>query len=137
MAEPMKVESSNASVTQLAPPPTPAAPVPALAPSPPAAAARVIGAEQIIGRLLRTGALLSVSLFGVSVILEALPQTSHVGVAIDLLRKAGLAVLLVTPIARLAAAGAVLAVKGERKYAVYAAGSLLLLAFGIRAGVGH
>lgn len=98
--------------------------------------ARTIGAERTISKLLRTGALLSVGLFGASILLEAIPQTQQVGIAIDLMRKAGLGVLIVTPLARLTAASAVLAAKGEWRYALYGAGVLLLLALGLSTGFG-
>jgi hypothetical protein len=98
--------------------------------------ARTIGAERTIGRLLRSGAMLSVGLFASSILLETIPQTQQVGIAIDLLRKGGLVVLLVTPLARLTAAAAVLAMKGEWRYALYGAGVLLLLALSVGAGLG-
>lgn len=75
-------------------------------------------------------------MFLTSVGLEALPAEPRLVVAIDLLRKVGLAVLVVTPIARLATAGTILALKGEWRYALYGAGVLLLLALAIGAGFG-
>lgn len=97
--------------------------------------ARTMGAERIISRLLRAGAVMSIGLFAGSVLLEAAPQTEAVSVAVDLLRKAGLVVLLVTPLARLMTSSAVLAAKGELRYAMYGAGVLVLLAISLSAGI--
>lgn len=146
MAEPMKGSSSHASITippgavtvppGVAPPPnTATVPVDSAA-QPAKLRARVIGAERTIGKLLRTGAMLSVGLFGLSMLAEALPASTQAHVAIDFLRKGGLVVLVLTPLARLTAAGAVLAAKGEWRYAMYGAGVLLLLAFALGAGFG-
>lgn len=142
MAEPMKTDSSRTSISI---PPTsigaggmapPANVIPDQLAVNAKQRARTIGAERTISKLLRTGALLSVGLFAASILLEAIPQNQQVSIAIDLMRKAGLGVLLVTPLARLTAAAAVLAAKGEWRYALYGAGVLLLLALGLSTGFG-
>ncbi|MFL5321586.1 MAG: DUF1634 domain-containing protein [Myxococcaceae bacterium] len=100
------------------------------------ARARTFGGERLIGRLLRTGAILSGAMFLSSLGLELLPDSPKAIVAADMLRKSGLAVLVVTPIARLATGATLLAFKGEWKYALYGAGVLGLLALAVGAGFG-
>lgn len=143
MAEPVKSEVTRTSSM----PPTPAMSAPSA--SPPAAntntvapkrrlltRARTFGGEKFIGRLLRTGAVLSGAMFVSSLALEVLEQRPEILVAEDLLRKTGLVVLVVTPIARLASGAALLALKGEWKYALYGAGVLALLALAVAGGFG-
>ena len=91
--------------------------------------------EQWISRLLRVGSLCSGGLFLASVALEALPDSERVHVAIDVLRKGAASALLVTPVARLVVAGTTLGLRGEWRYALYAAGVLGLLAVAVGAGL--
>ena len=58
-----------------------------------------------------------------------------VQVAIDTLRKGAASLLLVTPVARLVVAGAMLGLRGEWRYTLYAAGVLGLLAIAVGAGI--
>ena len=96
--------------------------------------ARAEAGEQWISRLLRGGAMCSGALFLGSLALEALPDTESVHVAIDLLRKGAASALLVTPVVRLVVAGTSLGLRGEWRYACYAAGVLGLLAVAVGAG---
>ena len=101
----------------------------------PAHVRRAEAGEQWISRLLRGGALCSGSLFLVSLGLEFLPHSETVHVAIDVLRKSAASALLVTPVVRLVVAGTSLGLRGEWKYALYAAGVLGLLAVAVGAGL--
>ena len=96
---------------------------------------RSLTGERVIGQLLRGGAVLSGSMFAGSLVLEALPQTQPVAVAIDTLRKGAASVLLVTPVVRVVAAGAMLGVRGEWRYTLFAGGILVLLAVAVGAGM--
>ncbi|HYO54417.1 hypothetical protein [Archangium sp.] len=124
--------------TELAPPPpravSGASVVPEVA-STPARVARAEAGERWISRLLRGGAMCSGGLFLASLALESLPQTESVHVAIDVLRKGAASALLVTPVVRLVVAGTTLGIRGEWKYALYAAGVLGLLALAVGAGL--
>ncbi|MCY1079978.1 hypothetical protein [Archangium lansingense] len=97
--------------------------------------ARAEAGEQWISRLLRGGAMCSGGLFLASLALESLPQSETVHVAIDVLRKGAASALLVTPVVRLVVAGTTLGIRGEWKYALYAAGVLGLLALAVGAGL--
>jgi hypothetical protein len=101
----------------------------------PAHAHRAEAGEQWISRLLRAGAVCSGGLFLTSIALEALPQSETVHVAIDVLRKGAASALLVTPVVRLVVAGTSLGLRGEWRYALYAAGVLGLLAVAVGAGL--
>ncbi|WP_395842885.1 hypothetical protein [Archangium violaceum] len=101
----------------------------------PAQVARAEAGEQWISRLLRGGAMCSGGLFLTSLALEALPQSESVHVVIDVLRKGAASALLVTPVVRLVVAGTTLGIRGEWKYALYAAGVLGLLALAVGAGL--
>ena len=101
----------------------------------PAHAHRAEAGEQWISRLLRAGAVCSGGLFLTSIALEALPQSETVDVAIDVLRKGAASALLVTPVVRLVVAGTSLGLRGEWRYALYAAGVLGLLAVAVGAGL--
>ncbi|WP_239014009.1 hypothetical protein [Archangium violaceum] len=101
----------------------------------PAQVARAEAGEQWISRLLRGGAMCSGGLFLASLALEALPESESVHVAIDVLRKGAASALLVTPVVRLVVAGTTLGIRGEWKYALYAAGVLGLLALAVGAGL--
>lgn len=98
---------------------------------------RAEAGEQWISRLLRGGAMCSGGLFLASLALEFLPQSETVHVAIDVLRKGAASALLVTPVVRLVVAGTSLGIRGEWKYALYAAGVLGLLAVAVGAGLHH
>lgn len=98
--------------------------------------ARAIEGERYIARVLKTGAFLAGGCFALSVILELLPADAAQGYAIDVLRKGGLMLLVVTPILRLATAGVMLGLRGEYRYTVYAGLVLALLMMTIAAGFG-
>lgn len=142
MAESMEV--SGAAVP--APPPVeavaqanavvaePAVPVAA----PPRARERIgrsAAGERWIARILRGGAIISGTMFLGSLVMEALPQSETVQVAIDTLRKGAASLLLVTPVARLVVAGTMLGLRGEWRYTLCAAGVLGLLAIAVGAGI--
>lgn len=91
--------------------------------------------ERWIAQLLRGGALLSGTLFLVSLALESLPDSEKVHGLIEVLRKVAALVLLVTPVVRLMVAGAALGRRGEWRYALYAVGVLGLLALAVGAGL--
>lgn len=101
----------------------------------PAHVRRAEAGEQWISRLLRGGAMCSGGLFLASLGLEFLPNSETVHVAIDVLRKGAASALLVTPVVRLVVAGTTLGIRGEWKYALYAAGVLGLLAVAVGAGL--
>ncbi|MFY0578973.1 hypothetical protein ACN28S_36090 [Cystobacter fuscus] len=84
-------------------------------------------------RLLR-GEPCSGALFLLSLALESLPDSEPVHVLIDVLRKGAASALLVTPVVRPVVAGATLGIRGEWRYAAYAAGVLGLLAVAVGAG---
>jgi uncharacterized membrane protein len=84
-----------------------------------------------LARVLRGGAVASGALFVASMVAEGLGALAAAG----LLRKVAAAVLVATPIVRLVAAGVMLGLKGERRYALYAAGVLVLLALSVVAGL--
>ncbi|ATB32370.1 hypothetical protein MEBOL_005847 [Melittangium boletus DSM 14713] len=96
---------------------------------------RAEAGEQWIARLLRGGALCSGALFLVSLALESLPDSESVHVLIDILRKGAASALLVTPVVRLMVAGTTLGLRGEWRYALYAAGVLGLLAVAVGTGL--
>lgn len=98
--------------------------------------ARPIEGHRLLAWLLRTGAILGGSLFALSLVLEVvLPPGYTASVVLDLLRKGGASVLLATPIVRLLAAGALLGIRGEYRYAAYALGVLALLTATVGAGL--
>ncbi|MFL5349590.1 MAG: hypothetical protein ACJ8AT_32745 [Hyalangium sp.] len=101
----------------------------------PARVGRSVAGERWIARILRGGAVISGGMFLASLGLEALPQSQTVQVAIDTLRKGAASLLLVTPVARLVVAGAMLGLRGEWRYTLYAAGVLGLLALAVGAGI--
>lgn len=96
---------------------------------------RAVAGERWIARILRGGAVISGGMFLASLAMEALPQSQTVQVAIDTLRKGAASLLLVTPVARLVMAGAMLGLRGEWRYTLYAAGVLGLLALAVGAGI--
>ncbi len=111
------------------------APAPVGTPALPEHVARAEAGERAISRLLRVGARCSGGLFLLSLVMEALPETESVHVAIDLLRKGAASALLVTPVVRLVVAGTTLGIRGEWRYTLYAAGVLALLAVALGAGL--
>ncbi len=96
--------------------------------------ARPMIGERYVARILRGGAFLSGALFLGSIVLELLPLGAEVHPPIQMLRQAGLSLLLITPVARLVASGALLGIRGEPRYTLYAAGVLALLALAVTAG---
>jgi hypothetical protein len=91
--------------------------------------------ERLIARTLRGGAFLSGALFLASLLLDQLwPSLSFSVSASAYLRRAGASVLLFTPVARLTVAGAALGLRGERRFAIYAAGILTLLGLAVTLG---
>jgi hypothetical protein len=96
---------------------------------------RSAAGERWIARILRGGALISGGMFLASLGLEALPRSLATHVTIDTLRKGAASMLLVTPVARLVMAGAMLGLRGEWRYTLYAAGVLGLLALAVSAGL--
>lgn len=113
----------NASVAPVATPPAQALP-----------RAREIPGEHTIARVLRMGALLAGLMFVASLIAESFPASAMQAYTVDLLRKGGMTLLIVTPVGRLIAAGVALGIKGEWRYAAFSACILLLLAVAITAG---
>ncbi|XXF80397.1 hypothetical protein P2318_11780 [Myxococcaceae bacterium GXIMD 01537] len=98
-------------------------------------AGRAIAGERWISRALSGGAALSGALFLLSLLLEGLPHSQAVDVSIDLLRTGAASALLVTPVVRLVLSGTLLGLRGEWRYALYAAGVLGLLALAVGAGL--
>lgn len=96
---------------------------------------RAVAGERWIARILRGGALISGTMFLGSLVMEALPQSQTVQVAIDTLRKGAASLLLVTPVARLVVAGTMLGLRGEWRYTLCAVGVLGLLALAVGAGI--
>lgn len=96
---------------------------------------RAVAGEQWIARALRGGAVLSGGLFLASLPLELFPGSEPLDVTSDFLRKGAASALLVTPVVRLLVAGAMLGLRGEWRYSLYAAGVLGLLAVAVGAGL--
>lgn len=119
------VPELNHALPQAAPPP--AQPIPQQR-------ARALAGEHHIAMILRAGAVCAGLCFAASLCVELLPATEAQGFLIDLLRKAGVALLIVTPIARIVAAGVMLGLKGEWRYALFTGCILLLLAVAVGAG---
>ncbi|HYX92376.1 MAG TPA: hypothetical protein VE782_12500 [Myxococcaceae bacterium] len=114
------------------PPPPVEVASPAVAPLP---RARVLEGDVVITRLLRAGAALSGICFAASILLEALPRAESVAYAIEALRRGGVSLLVLTPVMRLVAAGVLLGLQGEWRFAIYAAVIVLLLAGALGAGM--
>jgi hypothetical protein len=96
---------------------------------------RAAAGERWIARILRGGALISGGMFLASLGMESLPSSLAAHVTIDTLRKGAASMLLVTPVARLVVAGAMLGLRGEWRYTLYAAGVLGLMALAVSAGL--
>ncbi len=122
MADPVGQGPQRQAIAVPTPPPMPAVVVPEAAPR-----ARAMEGEKAIARVLRAGAVLGGGCFAASLGVGLLPASARTGVAIDLLRKSGASLLIVTPVARIAVAGAVLGMKGEPRYLLYGAAILALL----------
>ncbi len=129
------VQMTNTVQVEATHPPPEVAPAAPEVASTPAHVKRAEAGEQWISRLLRAGSVCSGGLFLASIALEALPKSETVHVAIDVLRKGAASALLVTPVVRLVVAGTTLGLRGEWKYALYAAGVLGLLALAVGAGI--
>lgn len=89
--------------------------------------------ERSIARVLRGGALASGALFLASLALEGVPETGSSALAIDVLRKAAASLLLGTPVLRLVVSGVALGLRGEWRYAAYAAAVLGMLGLAVGA----
>lgn len=96
--------------------------------------AREMVGELAIARALRTGALLSGTLFLASLLLSALPESPVVVEAVRRLREGGAVILLATPVVRLLVAGVSLWMKGEQRYMFYAVGVIGLLVMAVGFG---
>lgn len=96
---------------------------------------RAAAGERWIARILRGGAVISGGMFLASLAMESLPSSLTAHVTIDTLRKGAASMLLVTPVARLVVAGAMLGLRGEWRYTLYAAGVLGLMAVAVSAGL--
>jgi hypothetical protein len=127
--------TASAGLEEATHPPSEVAPESSEVANTPAHVRRAEAGEQWISRLLRMGATCSGGLFLASIALEALPDSETTHVAIDMLRKGAASALLVTPVVRLVVAGTTLGLRGEWKYALYAAGVLGLLALAVGAGI--
>lgn len=106
--------------------------------------ARGFEGELQIARVLRTGALLAGGCFLLSILLElvpAVPWLASWGEAqaqtIQGLRKAGVVMLIITPVVRLVAAGVMLGLRGEWRYSAYGAMVLVLLGVAVLLGFTH
>ncbi len=97
---------------------------------------REVAGERVVAQVLRGGALASGTLFFASLLFEALPPGRSTAALVSATRKAALAALVVTPLLRLVAAGLLLGLRGEQRYAVYAAATAVVVALGLFAGVG-
>jgi len=92
--------------------------------------AREVAGEIWLARVLRVGAIASGALFLASMVLEPVaPEGSA------LLGKLAASALIATPVARLVAAGTMLGLRGERRYALLTVAVLLLLALAVLSGV--
>ena len=101
--------------------------------------ARHFDGERQLARVLRTGAALAGGAFVLSIVLELIPfaadRVQWQAQVITALRKAGVTLLVVTPILRLVAAGVILGLKGEWKYSAYGAVVLSLLGVAVWLGL--
>ena len=100
----------------------------------PAMRARALEGEKVIARVLRTGAVASGGMFLAALVLTHWPTSQWASYGVDFCRKGGTALLLATPVVRLIAAGLLLGIRGEWRYAAYAGCILLLLVFAVGAG---
>jgi hypothetical protein len=89
--------------------------------------------EKSLARVLHGGAAASGALFAASLALEVLPTSHGQEVAVDALRKAGASLLLGTPVVRLVVSGLTLGLRGEWRYAGYAAAVIALLGVAVGA----
>lgn len=114
-------------VAVTAPPEQPGAVVIAV-PAPAIPRARPVHGERLIATILRVGGLAGGACFALSIALQLIPAGHRLDVPVDLLRKAGASLLIVTPIARLGIAGVLLGSKKEWRYLAYSAAIIALLA---------
>jgi len=105
------------------------------APAPAIPRARPIQGERLIATMLRVGGLAGGACFALSIVLHVASAPHRLDVPVDLLRKAGASLLIVTPVARLGIAGALLGSKGEWRYLAYAAAIIALLGVALGAGL--
>ncbi len=96
--------------------------------------ARAVQGDRAIAMLLRAGAVSVGVCFVASIVVSMFPASPVQGWLVDYFRQSGVVLLIVTPALRLVAAGVVLGVHGEWRYAAYAACILLLLALAVAAG---
>jgi uncharacterized membrane protein len=97
--------------------------------------ARALEGDVVIARLLRAGAVLSGVCFAASIVLELVPKSHAQAYALDALRRVGVSLLILTPVTRLVAAGVLLGMQGEWRFALYAGTIVLLLAVALGAGM--
>ncbi len=133
MAE--RVEEGQEEPVAVAAPPEQPIAIAVAAPAPAIPRARPIHGERLIATALRVGGLAGGACFALSIALHLLPLGHRMDVPVDLLRKAGASLLIVTPIARLGIAGALLGTKGEWRYLAYTAAILALLVVALGAGL--
>jgi hypothetical protein len=102
---------------------------------------RGFAGEVQVAWLLRVGAVLAGGCFLLSLVVDALvPTVWKVDGAAQLvhnLRRAGVALLILTPVARLASSGVMLGLRGEWRYSIYGALVLVLLGVAIALGISH
>ncbi len=95
---------------------------------------RPVYGDRLIATLLRVGGVAGGACFALSIVLHLLPFGHRLDVPVDLLRKAGASLLIITPVARLGIAGALLGYKGEWRYLAYTAAIIALLIVALGAG---
>ncbi len=127
-------EGEEEAVAAAAPPEQPVA-IAVGVPAPAIPRARPIHGERLIATSLRVGGLAGGACFALSIALHLFPLGPRMDVPVDLLRKAGASLLIVTPVARLGIAGALLGSKGEWRYLAYTAAILALLVIALGAGL--
>lgn len=93
--------------------------------------APAMGGEALIAGVLRAGALASGALFLASLGLGALPGQEEI---VEPLRQLAVLTLVSTPMVRVIASGVLLGLRGEYRYAAYAAFVLALLGVALAAG---
>jgi uncharacterized membrane protein len=96
---------------------------------------RAVSAERVIGQVLRVGAVCSGAMFVGSLALEPWSVSAGVGEWIEGLRRGGVALLVGTPVARLAVAGVSFGRKREWRYTAYAGSILVVLAVAVGLGL--
>ena len=127
-------EGENKVVAVAAPPERPAA-VAIAARAPAIPRARLVHGDRLISTILRVGGIAGGACFALSIALRLVPLGHRLDVPVDLLQKAGASLLIVTPVARLGLAGALLGFKGEWRYLAYTAAIVALLLVALGAGL--